>query len=65
MEEPELPLPSNKKEKKPKVILMNEAGKDKLQNPLLITLACCLMMARRLHVCKMNLNLPRLGRLCL
>ena len=44
MKEQELPLPAKKK---------NEShlrlGKDKLLDPLLIiTLACCLMMARRL-----------------
>ena len=66
MEERELTLPSKKERKKKKQQqqqqkttkshLMNEAGKDKLLNPLLITLACCLMMARRLHVCEMDLK---------
>ena len=63
MEERELTLPSKKERKKRKNNNNNknnkkspEAGKDKLLNPLLITLACCLMMARRLHVCEMDLK---------
>ena len=52
-------------EKKTKVTLMNEAGKKKLLNPLLITLACCLMMARRLHVCEMDLKFAALRKIML
>ena len=44
------------RKKKTKVTLINETGKDKLLNPLLITLACFLMMARRLHVSQMDLK---------
>jgi len=50
-----------KKKTKTKVTLMNEAGKDKLLNPLLITLACwqedCMSV-------EWIYNLPRIGRLC-
>ena len=62
MEERELPLLSKKK--KTKVTLMNEAGNEhKLLNLLLITLACCLMMARRLHVCEMDLKFATLRKI--
>ena len=47
---------------KKKVTLMNETGKDKLLNPLLITLACCLMMVRRLHACEMDLKFAALRK---
>ena len=48
-----------------KVTLMNKAGKDKLLNPLLIVLTCCLMMARRLNFCKMDLKFTVLGKILL
>jgi len=43
------------------VTQMNETRKDKLLNPSLITLAYCFMMARRLHVGKIDLKfvMPR------
>ena len=43
-----------------KVILMNEGGKNNPMNTLLLTLVCCLMMARRLHACEMGLKFAAL-----
>ena len=63
MKEQELPLLSKKK--KTKVTLMNKSGKDKQLNPFLITLACCLIMARTLHVCKMDLKFATLRNILL
>ena len=63
MKERELPLPSRKK--KTKVALINKDGKDKILNLLLVTLVCCLMMARRLHVCEMDLKLAALWKILL
>ena len=53
------------KEKKTRVTLMKEAKKDKLLNPLLTTLAFCLMMARRLHVYEMDLKFAALRKMVL
>ena len=53
------------KKKKTKVTLMNKTGKGKLLNTLLIALACCLVMARRLHVCILDLNFAILGKILL
>ena len=61
MEEQELPLPSKTK----RITLMNDTGKNKRLNPLLITLACCLMIARRFHVWKMNLKFSALWKMLL
>jgi len=36
---------------------MSKTGKDKLLSPLLVTVACCLLMARRLRACKMDLKI--------
>ena len=52
MEKQEQPLLSKKKLK---INLMNQTGKDKLFTHYL-TLACCLMMARKLHVFEMDLK---------
>jgi len=51
-----------KTKKKMKVTLMNETGKDKLLNPLLITLECCLIMARRLHTSEVDLKFAALRK---
>ena len=51
-----------KKKNKTKVTLMNETGKDKLLNPLLITLECCLIMARRLHTSEVDLKFAALRK---
>ena len=51
--------------KQMKIALMNENGKDKLLNPLLITLVCCLMMAKRLHVCEMGIKFAALRMILL
>jgi len=61
--EEELPLPLKKK--KTQVTLMNKTGKDKLLNPLLITLACCLMMAGRLYIYEMDLKFAKLRKIML
>ena len=58
MEEPELPLLK-------KTTLMNKTRKDKLLNPLLIILVRCLIMARRLHACKMDLKFSKLRNILL
>ena len=46
---------------------MNKTVKDKLLNPMLITLARCLMMATslRLHVCQMDLKFDALMEISL
>ena len=48
-----------------KVTLMNETGKDKPLSPLLISLVCCFMMARRLHACEMDLKFAALRKILL
>ena len=63
MEEPELPHPSKKK--KLKVTLMSKTRKDKPLHPLLITLACCLLIATRLHVYEMDLKFAALRKILL
>ena len=66
MEERELPLPSTKKKNESH---LDERGWEryKLLNPLLITLACCLMMVRKLHrfICKMDLKFAVLRKILL